>query len=284
MRLGAFVTNDRSGRGSVIARSSDRARTAGLASEWLMQRGAHMVLMSFRDSEPDETEGALLAPLSRLRGKCGVSWTWREREIPAYLRLAPTMEATLAGMGTRTRRNLRYYRRRAELDLGAMFIPDAKISRTEFLRFNGECMYAAPRRVASWRYASLAELDEPILMGMKDGEGRWLSLLGGRRYLDRSEILWQMNREGLKASSLGTAMRAYFVEHEIAHGSRRLYAEGGTGHSMSFSFVRERVTDLVVKRDTLASKAMQLVARRYIPPDNELSRTLQSPALGWKSC
>jgi hypothetical protein len=102
--------------------------------------------------------------------------------------------------------------------------------------------------------------------------------------LDRSEILWQMNREGLKASSLGTAMRAYFVEHEIAHGSRRLYAEGGTGHSMSFSFVRERVTDLVVKRNTLASKAMQLVARRYIPPDNELSRTLQSPALGWKSC
>ena len=53
---------------------------------------------------------------------------------------------------------------------------------------------------------------------------------------------------------------------------------------MSYSFVRERVTDLVVKRDTLASKAMQLLARRYIPPDNELSRTLQSPALRWKSC
>jgi hypothetical protein len=282
--LGAFATNDRSGRGSVIARCPDRARVAGLAAELLMHRGAHLVLMSFRGGEPHETEGAFGGLLSGLRGRNDVRWTWREREIPGYLPLCPTLEATLAGLGTRTRRNLRYYRRRAELDLGATFVPDAKVSRAELLRFNRDCMYAAPRRVASWRYASLAELDEPILMGMRDGMGRWLSLLGGRRYLDRSEILWQMNREGPKASSVGTAMRAYFVEHEIAHGSRRLYAEGGTGHSMSFSFVRERVTDLVVKRDTLASKAMQLLARRYIPPDNELSRTLQSPALRWKSC
>jgi hypothetical protein len=282
--IGAFATNDRSGRGSVIARGPDRARIAGLAAEWLVQHGAHLVLMSFRDGEAHQAEGALVSMLSGLRGRNDVRWTWREREIPAYLPLCPTVEATFAGLGTRTRRNLRYYRRRAELDLGATFVAKAKVSQAEFLRFNCECMYAAPRQVANWRYESLAELDEPILMGMKDGAGRWLSLLGGRRYLDRSEILWQMNREGLKTSSVGTAMRAYFVEHEIAHGSRRLYAEGGTGHSMSYSFVRERVTDLVVKRDSLASKAMQLLARRYIPQDNELSRTLQSPALTWRSC
>jgi hypothetical protein len=121
-------------------------------------------------------------------------------------------------------------------------------------------------------------------MGMKDGAGRWLSLLGGRRYLDRSEILWQMNRDGLKEYSLGTVMRCYFLEHEVARGSRRLYAEGGTPHSMSHSFVQENVTDLIVRRNTLAAKAMQLLARRYIPPDNELSRMLLSPTMEWRPC
>lgn len=111
-----------------------------------------------------------------------------------------------------------------------------------------------------------------------------MSLLGGRRYLNRSEILWQMNRAGMEEYSLGTAMRCYFLEHEIARGSQRAYAEGGTGHSMSHSFVRERVTDLVVKRDSLASRVMQMLARRYIPPDNELSRMLHSQDLEWRDC
>ena len=68
-------------------------------------------------------------------------------------------------------------------------------------------------------------------MGMKDAQGRWLSMLGGRRYLDRSEILWQMNRDGLGAYSLGTAMRAYFIEHEMLRSLLRCLANDDGGRA-----------------------------------------------------
>lgn len=282
--LGAYATNDRSGRGTVIARAADRARVAGTAAAWLMQRGAHLVLMSFRGDDSGQTAGALAAPLSELSNRGGICWAWREREIPAYLPLPPTLDEALATLGTRTRRNLRYYRRRLESELGGILVPQAAISRKELLAFNRECMYAVSPRAAGWRYDSLKELDQPIFMGLKDKEGRWLSLLGGRRYLDRSELLWQMNRTGMREYSLGTAMRSYLLEYEIAHGAKRLYAEGGTSHTMVHSFVQEQTTDLIVRRNTLAARAMRAVAQRYIAPDNELSRMLQSSDLEWRSC
>ena len=283
--LGAFATNDRSGRSSLLARPRDRARVAALAGSALMQRGAHLVLMSFRAGESEEAAtsmGPVLLGVADRRRRA--QWALRERTIPGYLPLSITLDATLSQVGTRTRRNLRYYRRRAETELGCVFVPNIEVSRAEILAFNRQCMYAVPVQVAGWRYDSLKDLREPVFMGMKDAQGQWLSMLGGRRYLDRSEILWQMNRDRLGAYSLGTAMRAYFIEHEIEHGSRRLYTEGGTGHSMRFSFVPETLSDLVIRRETLAAKAMQIVARRYIRPDNELSHMLTAPEVKWMPC
>ena len=175
------------------------------------------------------------------QGREVARWALRKRSIPGYLPLSTTFDATLAKIGQRTRSNLRYYRRRAEADLGCMFMPRIEVAREEALHFNRQCMYAVPAAVAGWRYDSLQDLKEPVFMGIKDREGRWLSLLGGRRYGDRSEILWQMNRSGHAASSLGTVMRSYYIEHEIARGSRRMYIEGGTPHPIKFSFVPEEV-------------------------------------------
>jgi hypothetical protein len=128
--------------------------------------------------------------------------------------------------------------------------------------------------VTAWRYDSLKDLARPVLMGIQDREGRWLSMLGGRRYNDGSEILWQLNRDGFAADSLSTVMRSYFIEHEIAHGSRRMYIEGGTPHPIRLSFVPEDLTDLAVMRHTRTARAMEKIARHYISPDNELSQML----------
>ena len=143
---------------------------------------------------------------------------------------------------------MRYYRKRAEAELGCVFLPSAEISKREFLDFNRECMYAVSAKVASWRYDSLRDIGTPLFMGLKDKEGRWLSLLGGRRHRGGTEILWQMNRDSLSAYSLSIVMRSYFMEHEIGHGMMKLYMEGGTAHPMRFSFVNDEVTDLVVVR------------------------------------
>jgi hypothetical protein len=282
----AFATNDRSGRSTLIARPEDRSKVAAVASRALLERGARLILMSYRAGDVDASTADVKASLVgvTVKGKSVAKWAIRGRSIPGYLPLSISYDATLARMGTRTRRNLRYYRRRAEQELGCEFVPLVQASRAEVLGFGRQCMYPVPPEVVAFRYESLKELDEPLFMGMKDRDGRWLSMLGARRYLNRSEILWQLNRDGLEAYSLGTVMRSYFIEHEIAHGSRRLYTEGGTPHSMKFSFVQEDLTDLVVVRRTLVAKAMQMIAQRYVRPDNELSRMLCTANLDWLPC
>jgi hypothetical protein len=284
--VGAYATNDRSGRSTLIAVRSERSRVAALTSRALLERGAHLILMSYRAADEPESSTAIRPPLLEVleHGKVVGRWAQRERTIPGYLPLSRSFDATLAKIGQRTRSNLRYYRRRAEADMGCVFLPQIEATREDVLRFNRKCMYAVSAEVAGWRYDSLKELKEPVFMGIKDGDGHWLSMLGGRRHGDRSEILWQMNRSGLATSSLGTVMRSYYIEHEIAHGSRRMYIEGGTPHPIKYSFVPEDLTDLVVMRRTLTAKAMQMIARRWIAPDNDLSHMLDAKDLEWRPC
>jgi hypothetical protein len=280
--IGMFSTNDRSGRGTLVAPAALRSAIAEMASRSLMDRGVLAVLISFRDG--DTADGEKGSEKSQLFGCSTVNekaarWAWRQRETPDYLPLETTFDATLAKIGTRTRRNMRYYRKRAEAELGCVFLPEVQLNKREFIDFNRECMYAVPAKVASWRYHSLKDLERPLFMGIKDSAGRWLSLLGGRRHDDGTEILWQMNRSGLSAYSLSIVMRSYFMEYEIAHGMRKLYMEGGTAHPMRFSFVNDKVTDLVVVRRSRLGLVVPTLAHLFIKPDNELALMLLDKSL-----
>jgi hypothetical protein len=280
----AFATNDRSGRGTMLALPKERVKVAAEASRVLLDRGAHMIMLSFQpgteNARKEEMGGVELPASKGVRGE----WTWRQRQIPAYLPLEDTYDGTLAKIGTKTRRNLRYYHRRAETHLGCRVVTEVEIGREEFLAFNRECMYPVPDYVAMWRYDTLTKLGEPVLMGMKDGDGRWLGLLGGRRHKDRMEVLWQMNRAGLSAYSLSTVMRSYCMENEIGRGMKRLYFEGGTAHSLNHSFVKEELMDLVVARRSLVARVMKMLAKRTVSPDNELADVLKDPTTVWLSC
>jgi len=280
--IGMFSTNDRSGRGTLVAPAALRSTLAEMATRSLMDRGVFAVLISFRDGDtvnnkkgPEKSE---LFGCSTVNEKTA-RWAWRQRETPDYLPLETTFDATLAKIGTRTRRNMRYYRKRAEAELGCVFLPEVRIGKREFLDFNRECMYAVPGKVASWRYQSLENLETPLFMGIKDKGGRWLSLLGGRRHHDGTEILWQMNRSGLSPYSLSIVMRSYFMEHEIEHGMTKLYMEGGTAHPMRFSFVNDKVTDLVVVRRSRLGLVVPTLANLFIKPDNDLALMLLDKSL-----
>jgi hypothetical protein len=285
---GGFATNDRSGRSTLLALPGCEQYVVAMAVQALVKRRARVVMVSYRNES--QVGGVALRaldqpPLHVAAGKKSVArWVTRERTIPGYLPLETTFDATLAKIGQRTRSNLRYYRRRAEKQLGCKFLPEIEITRAELLRFNQECMYAVPASVAAWRYDSLKELSEPLLMGLKDGEGRWLSMLGGRRYGGRSEILWQMNVDGRAADSLSTVMRAYFIENEIAQGSTRMYIEGGTPQPIRFSFVEERLIDLAVVRRSTVGQMMSRLAKYYISPDNDLANMLEASDLAWQDC
>ncbi|HEX3375179.1 MAG TPA: hypothetical protein VHS13_13275 [Edaphobacter sp.] len=280
--IGMFSTNDRSGRGTLIAPAALRSTLADMATRSLMDQGVLAVLISFRDGDSGTLQkgsGESQRTAASTVDERTTRWVWRQREMADYLPLEETFDKTLAKIGTRTRRNMRYYRKRAEAELGCVFLPSVEIEEREFLKFNCECMYAVPAKVASWRYHSLRNIETPLFMGIKDRGGRWLSMLGGRRHQGGSEILWQMNRSGLSAYSLSIVMRSYFMEHEIAHGMTKLYMEGGTAHPMRFSFVNDKVTDLAVVRRSRLGMVVPTLAQLFIKPDNDLALMLLDKSL-----
>jgi hypothetical protein len=122
------------------------------------------------------------------------------------------------------------------------------------------------------------------MLGMKDRNGRWLAVLAGRRFKDRMEILWQMNCAGLPDHSLSTVMRAYCIEAEVARGTKRLYIEGGTKHSLHHAFVKEELIDLVVVRRSPLTRLMKKMAAHRIYPDNALGDVLRQPDTEWYPC
>ena len=239
-----------------------------------------MILISYRHGEEQVSEslGRLLKDK-----RCSCRWASREREVAGYLSIEPTLDATMAKIGTRTRTHLRYYRRRAESQLGAEFVADAKISREDFLTLNRVSAYPVADDVAGWRYDSLRILKSPLLYGMRDRDGQWLSMLGGRHYASNMELQWQMNRADMTSQSLSSAMRAFLIEHEVKLGTQRIYIEGGTTHSMSHAFVPQKATDLIVMRESALSRVLPSLVKRFLPPENMLLNVLEDANLTWHS-
>lgn len=275
----AFATNDRSGSGTLLARPEDRARVAALVCGVLMGHGAKVAMLSFTGASAADVQRE---PVFRELGRKtqGTRWAVRHRRHPAYLQLQPTLEQTLAGMGQKTRSNMRYYRRRAEKEFGCSLVAHVEDNSDDLLRFNRACMYPISEATLLWRLNVLQAMHQPFLMGLKDREGQWLSVLAGRRFGETSEILWQMNRAGYPSHSLGTVMRSYCMEQEVMLGAKRLQVEGGTFHSMHHSFVDEEILDLVVLRSG-TQRVLRHVVNRFIPADNSLADMLKSDELYW---
>jgi hypothetical protein len=55
--------------------------------------------------------------------------------------------------------------------------------------------------------------------------------------------------------------------------------EGGTAHPMRFSFVNDKVTDLVVVRRSRLGLVVPTLAHLFIKPDNELALMLLDKSL-----
>ncbi len=82
--------------------------------------------------------------------------------------------------------------------------------------------------------------------------------------------------------SVGTVIRSYLIEHEIAIGMQKLFFEGGTPHSMRHSFLSEEAMDIVVMNRSLPVFLLRNIARWLRPEKNFLLQTLMSPAVKWQ--
>ncbi|MEK6397376.1 MAG: hypothetical protein V4734_04760 [Terriglobus sp.] len=273
----AFTIADRTG-GALLAPPELRLRIAARIRDKLMADGASVALIS---TDATDTPGGEADLLRTAQTPPGYTWGWRHRPLPVHLELQSTMDATLAKMGQKTRQNLRYYRRRAERELGCHFIPNAHMTPHEAIQLNNISTHSVSADTVRWRLRAHKLLQDPFLMGIKDDAGRWLSIVGGRRYNGTTEILWQMNRNDLPLSSLSTVLRSYYMEHEIQRGMKYLTVEGGTPHTMTNSFVKRDVYDVVLLRKPLLSPLRAVMAHR-VSKDNLLLEMLQAPDVVWR--
>jgi hypothetical protein len=277
-----FATTDIIGRRTVIAPPALRSPITLLATQFLLDRGAEVSLISYHD-DLASLEGNPLRPLAPRKLNC--IWTTQQRDFFAYLPLKSDFEATMRSLGKRTRSHMRYYRRRAERELQCTFVPNVTISKEDFQKFNRLCTFPVTDEISAIRYDACFNSPDSFISGLRNWKGEWLSIVGGQKNHGFVEIYWQMNLNSLPSYSLSTVMRSFLIEHEISCGTRRLYIEGGTPHPMRFSFAREVVSDVLVRRKSLYGAIVAGSAKFLLLQQKKqfLSQLLVNKTLKWQS-
>jgi hypothetical protein len=284
MPTAAFSTDDWSGFRTVIAPEADRAAMAILAADALLARGAQLLLISYGEHKGPS---ARLVPAMRHPA----IWTSEKRPVAMTLLLEPTVPATLAQLGKSTRFNLGYYRRRLQAAEHCEFVADASrlVSDNELETLNRTSLNPIAFADFQLQYDCACNLPGGFLLGLRNRDGKWLSLIGGWRQGDVTVLHWQMNAAGYEKLSIGTAMRSYFLEHEIERGAKKLIYYGGTPHSMGNSFQADHVNDLLVRprswRSAAMYNAMRLLAsvRPHVGINSQLVQTIGNHHLPWRS-
>jgi hypothetical protein len=273
-----FVADYHGGDRTVIAPPQFRAQIASLGCGALLARGALAVQLTYQTELSAPEESFVHAANRNSR------W-WRAssvRVMHGYVPLEDTYDGTLANFGKHTRRNLRASRRHAEAKLGYTFVAGPEMSKEEFMAFNRASTYPVSDELAAWRYDAMKLFPDCLFLGLRDKNGQWLSIIGGRHHQNGTYVEWQMNRADMTSFSLGTLMRSHLLEHEVKRGSKRLYLVGGTSHSMKFAFGTEHFVDLVTLRRALPAFLLRRFARPLMLEKTFLVQTIADPKLKWE--
>jgi hypothetical protein len=271
-----YTPSDFGGERTVIAPNHLRCRVAMRVAGFMLERGALLFLISL-SGQYFSSDGTDPLPSTR-RNQAFATQT---RIIQRTFELGKSYDATLAKFGSHTRRNFRRDARRIAQEFGAVFFEHPEISEPEFLELNRKSAFPVSDRIARWRYGVAGKLPNSIFVGLQSANGQWLSVLGGRRQGDLTDVDWQLNRRGLERYSVSTAMRAYVLQLETDRGTRYLRFDGGTPHSMRLSFMKEPITDLLFF-PSLHCKAMLFkLLPNILPEGNSLALVMVSKSWTW---
>lgn len=237
---GVYAADFKGGARAVVAPRSLRPRAVFAAAEALLKQQGLLIQLSY----VGEDSATRLAQIAQTR----LHWASRVRNSAGYIPMESDLEGTLAQLGKRTRRNLRYYRRLAEAELGVSLVVAPRLTREEFIAFNRATDYAVPDDQAAARFNKIQDNPAPLFLALRSGQGEWLSLIGGYFKGPDAIIEWQLNRSDMAPYSLCTVMRSHLLEYVTHQHCRRTYFIGGTTHSMMNSMTHERIVDVVVSR------------------------------------
>ena len=151
----------------------------------------------------------------------------------AHLQLADSYEQFLGGLGSTTRHNFRYYRRRFEA-AGHKFVEHLSMDelRSAALELRPKSKFTAQSKLAGFERAldMVAATHRPLAIGLKHRDGQWLSVIGGWYRRGGAVLCFQCNYDcDFDADSLSTVLRAYLIEQLIGQSLKELVIWGDTG-------------------------------------------------------
>ena len=198
------------------------------------------------------------------------SSTFREHR----LKLASTFAATLGRFGPHTRRNLRYYRRRAEKEINAAFHPELTLEQSDeaLQHLKTSSFQPFPVSLTQWRKMDGLLRTRPgyFAMGLQ-ANGEWISYLVGMRTGKLTYVLMQINHNGFARYSLSTVMRSYFFEHEIERGQEEIKFVNGTCALFQSCCERDVCVTVSAHRGLTAFVIFNWIAPWYSAPDHALN-------------
>jgi hypothetical protein len=256
------------GESSVIAQEPVRASLLQLAIHQLfLKTGARVAWATVCQKAP-----ALLAGSAKELDYQRIETGSLGREH--RLKLGPTFAATLNRFGSHTRRNLRYYRRRAENEINAAF--QAELSTEEsnqaFEQLKSSSFQPFRVSLAEWRKIDGLMRTQPgyFAVGLR-ANGQWISYLAGMRAGKLTYVLMQMNHTGFARYSLSTVLRSYFFEYETERGQEEIKFVNGTCALYQQCCELDTCFTVSASRGLIAFVLSRWIAPLHYAPDHALN-------------
>lgn len=249
----------------VLSAPEDRACVFRSAMIALLQRRGFRAIRLLVPPEGAEREA-----LEEIRALIPVDMSYAAGENHCSLDVGLSYDSFLERMGQRTRRNLRYYRRRFEQS-GHTYVPE--MSSAEFMTavealLKKSVIGANPNGVAR-AMQIISSVDRPFFSGLRHRDGSWLSVIGGWYEKDHLMIFFQMNDDQDHASSsLSLVMRGYAIEDLIRRGIQTMVFWAGVGDPLRrYCTPVPALKAYVDDRSLLwsASRALLTSATRFFP-------------------
>ena len=226
VRTGFIFGGDQMGRGLVLAAPDREQEIFTAACAFLLEQGRHAMRLNWTSQLPVSSQSIQLPQRSaRTQAKLDV------HPEGDWLRLEPTYEAFLARMGAHTRRNLRYYRRKVEgvgFTYSGALGPSEIAGALESLNKVADYPISQARLDRDRRY--FAAFGSPVIAGLRDSRGNFISLVTGFTAGEHLHILTQLNgeSEALRKLSLSLVLRGYLIEEFIQRGFSAVHFINGS--------------------------------------------------------
>lgn len=196
-----------------------------------------------------------------------------ERTVKHRLELKESYPAMLASFGLRTRRSLRAKRRQLEETLRPNLLPRMAAEEA----FQAMCYLRARSSLPSrsmWYFEGRRRIlhahPDAFAMGLRAGDGTWLSVLSGWRRNGTTYVDVQLNHSAFVRESLSAVMRAFLLEHEISLGQKYIVFVGGCSALLErYCNPTESVVDLLVTRHSVRGWWFKKTIRAFCDPGFE---------------